>query len=356
MESLPPELVEADARLHRLLTAIRFSRHLNPLNVGEARAVFARGAEVPPFRYAPADWAGDALAELDALRIPGAHPLGAELKAAAEEVRAWVVALRDRTAEAFDALAAVCGWAPAADGPEVDEGAVASRDTPFVPVEALEAALRAALRQRGLRDWTVHADAVMSSRVLVDAARREVRVNPAARFRAGDADALVAHEIDVHVTRGENGRAQALSLFETGLAGNLPTEEGLALVAEQRAAGLPRGFLARQRRLAVAIADAGQVGFRELYEGLAAELGAATAWNIALRVKRGLADPGAPGVYAKDAVYLSGWLAVRRWLAEGGDIADLYVGKVGLQHPVAEWRRAGWVGTGRVPALWLTPR
>ena len=73
---------------------------------------------------------------------------------------------------------------------------------------------------------------------------------------------------------------------------------------------------------------------------------------MALRVKRGLADPGGPGAYAKDGVYLSGWRRVRAWLADGGDIGLLYVGKVGLEHPVADWLARGWVRTGPVPKLW----
>jgi hypothetical protein len=30
----------------------------------------------------------------------------------------------------------------------------------------------------------------------------------------------------------------------------------------------------------------------------------------------------------------------------------LYVGKVGVQHPVQEWLAEGWVRLGTVPPLW----
>lgn len=354
--SLPAELLDADARLHALHAAIRFSRHLNPTNAAEARTAFLAGAEAPPFVYAPAEWADDALDTLDHLRVPLAHPLGVEVAAAAAETRALVVALRDRTAEAFDALTATCGWLPEEEEAlgDVPKGASAGAQ---VPAEAVLAAFRAALRARGMGDWEVAWDEVMSSRVLVDSARRQVRVNPAARFREPDLVGLVAHEIDVHALRAANGARQPLALFSTGLAGSLATEEGLALVAEERRGALPEGAIARQAHMVEAIRAARGMGFRELHDGLRERLGPASAWGMALRSKRGLARPDLPGAYAKDAVYLVGYRRVRAWLDAGGDAATLWVGKVGVQHPVAGWVAAGWIApAAQVPEVFVTPR
>lgn len=356
MASLPAELLDADARLHALHAAVRFSRHLNPVNAADARAAFLAGAEAPPFAYAPADWADDAIDTLDGLRVPLEHPLGVEVAAAAAETRALVVALRERTAEAFDALTATCGWL--AEVPEVP-GDVPKGASPGaqVPAEAVLAAFRAALRARGMGDWEVTWDEVMASRVLVDAARRQVRVNPAARFREPDLVGLVVHEVDVHALRAANGARQPLALFSTGLAGSLPTEEGLALVAEERAGALPEGAIARQVHMVDTIRAARGVGFRELYEGVRERLGPASAWGMALRCKRGLARPDLPGAYAKDAVYLTGYRRVRAWLDAGGDAATLWAGKVGIHHPVADWVAAGWiVPAAQVPEAFATPR
>ena len=88
---------------------------------------------------------------------------------------------------------------------------------------------------------------------------------------------------------------------------------------------------------------------------LAERLGADAAWTIAVRVKRGLAMPGEPGTFAKDAVYHTGYAALREWLAAGGELKQLYVGKVALSHPVAQWIEAGWVYPGVLPPLWLNP-
>ncbi len=192
----------------------------------------------------------------------------------------------------------------------------------------------------------------MAARVLVDSAKKLLRLHPDASFHPRDLRRLVVHEIDVHVIRGENGARQALRCFETGLPGSLLTEEGLAIVAEEVAGVSTPGVLSRQREVLKAVDHARRAGIDEVYKVLSYSVGAPTAWGIALRIKRGLADPDAPGVYAKDTVYLRGRIRVRAWLDAGGDIGDLYVGKVGLDDPIAEWREQGWVSERPVPALW----
>jgi hypothetical protein len=350
---LPAELLDADRRLHAVHEAIRFSQHLNPTNIHEARAAFLAGAEAPPFSYAPATWATEARQEIDRLVVPRAHPLGFELAAAAAETRALIDALDRRDAASFEALGALCDWLP-----EPGEGAeLLPSPTPLVSAEIgperMFTTLREALRQRGLASWEMSWDPVLASRVLVDSARRSVRVNPAARFRETDRAALVAHEIDVHARRGANGEAQSLRLFATGLARSLLTEEGLAIVAEERVRALSPGFLTRQALMLRAVRGARVLGFRELWEDLRPLVGASAAFQIGLRVKRGLAQPELPGVYAKDSVYGRGYLRVRAWLAEGGALGHLYVGKVGTHHPVGDWLRAGWVTAGQVPHMWV---
>lgn len=353
LEPLPAEIVHADARLHGLHAAIRFSAHLNPENIAEARAAFFAGAAVPPFVYAPAWWAGEAREVLDGLVVPNSHPLGAEVAAAIAETRALVVALEHRDEDSFERLAILADWLPEpGDEDDVPQAPPTGPVVGDVAADRMLATFRDALRHRGLLDWEVAWDSVLASRVLVDATRRCVRVNPAARFRDTDRAGLVAHEIDVHATRGSNGEAQPLHIFSTGLARSLLTEEGLAIVAEERVRALSPGFVARQSLLIRAVRLAQRMGFRDLYEALLPHAGRGGAWQIALRVKRGLAEPGLPGVYAKDTVYLRGYRRVRAWLDAGGDLRLLYVGKVGVHHPVAAWIRAGWVSPGAVPGMW----
>lgn len=349
----PPELLEADAAIHRLLQQIAFSRHLNPVNGPQAKAAFLAGAEAPPLLYDAPLWAEDALNALEGLRIPEAHPLGLELSRIAQELRLLIAALQHRSADTFDALNRACNWEPLRqERPEMayempvqlGEGADA---------EGMLRHLQNALDERGMQDWRVMADPVMSARVLVDAPKRLLRVHTGARFSASDLRALVAHEIDVHALRGLYGAEQPLRLFASGLSHSDTTEEGLAILSEERTGTLSPRFVWRQWLLHQAVIRARTAGFREVYEWVQAQAGPSIAWALTLRIKRGLGRPGEPGVYAKDTIYLRGWMDVSRWLAAGGEISLLYVGKVGIQHPIRDWLQKGWIKAGKVPALWL---
>ncbi len=351
---LPQPILVADHVHHEVLREVAFSRHLNPVNVAAARQAFIRGAPAPPFEYAPLLQADAHLARLDAVEPPRDHPAGDLLGRCMDGTRLLLRALRDRTASAFHELALVGGWYPT-------EALLALRfedeeedpEPMDVPASRVIRRLEEALIERDLNDWAVVEDTVMAARVLVDGAKRLVRVNPEARFRPRDQERLVVHEIDVHAVRSANGQRQILRCFQTGLPGSLATEEGLAMVTEERAGVAAPGVLTRQTEVVWAIDQARSLGFRELYDALVQRLGPGLAWGICLRIKRGLRQPGQPGVYAKDSVYLSGRMSVKHWLDEGGDIRHLYAGKVSVDDPVEEWVKQGWVDLGSVAPSWI---
>jgi hypothetical protein len=354
---IPEPVLASDRAHHAILCEVPFSRHLNPLNSAEARHRFSAGEYVPPFRYLPLRGADQILRRLDEAQPPRDHPAGELVGACVDATWLLVRALRDRTATAFHSLAVSGDWYPDADTlnlsfpDEPDEG-----PTVAVSPATVIRRLREALLERGLRDWRVEEDTVMAARVLVDGAKRMLRVNPHAGFRARDIERLVVHEIDVHAYRSENGARQELLCFQSGLPGSLGTEEGLAMVSEEVTGFAAPGVLNRQVEVVRAIDRARNLGFRELYDELSERLGPNLAWGICVRIKRGLARPGQPGVYAKDSVYLTGRMKVREWLLSGGNIADLYVGKVAVDAPVAEWRKQGWVRPAPIPPTWTHHR
>lgn len=353
LDDVPESVLRADDAHHAVLQEVMFSRHLNPYNGEQAREAFLAGAASPPFAYHPLPAADALTARLAAQRTDGDHPAADLVRRSIDSTRLLIEALRDRSASAFDALNEDCDWYPPAELPRLpQETRSPPGEDPVVGADVLLRHLREALAQRALGHWTVTLDESMAARVLVDSARRQIRVDPGARLHARELQRLVVHEVDVHAWRTCNGEGQPLRLFSTGLPGSLATEEGLAMVAEERAGVAASGALRRQLRVWQAIQHARSASFRELYEWLAADDGPHAAWSLSVRLRRGLADQGAPGVYAKDSVYLSGYLRVRRWLDAGGAISHLYVGKVGVDDPVADWLEAGWLQRRPVPAWW----
>jgi len=162
--------------------------------------------------------------------------------------------------------------------------------------------------------------------------RRALLIRRSARFSATRVASLIAHEVETHVMVAENGRRQPFAIFERGLAHALETQEGLAVVQQERVLppqhekrGWPAlGVLAVSYALSHSFAETRayirRLGFSDQ-----------RALRTCEKVKRGLARTVEPGGFTRELVYLRGALAVRAFIAGGGDLRRLYVGRVSLE-------------------------
>lgn len=343
-----------DKQLHNAISSISFSQYLNPINIQKAYQEFVRGAHTPPFEYLPLKNADEILYMLDTLRIDSDHPFGILLTQKIENTKLFVYALRDRNAHSFHALACAQDWFPTEELLKLRF----PRKSPYPSrmnktAKELRSYIQHALEERGEKDWAVVLDSCMSARVLVQSAQKKIYIQKDAYFYAHDLPRLVIHEIDVHAQRSINGSHQPLKIFQTGLPNSISTEEGLAMIAEEKNNLLAKNTLVDQTHLVWAIDQARHLGFRELYEQLKLRVGPRMSWIMCLRIKRGLSNPENPGVYAKDSMYLNGWVRVHQWLKDGGNIQHMYVGGVDIKHPIQEWLDLGWITVQKCPSFWL---
>jgi uncharacterized protein (TIGR02421 family) len=164
------------------------------------------------------------------------------------------------------------------------------------------------------------------------ASRGHLLVTSDSKVPFGRTDALIQHEVGTHLVTYYNGKAQRLTQFRTGLAGYEELQEGLAVLAEYAVDGMTPE---RARTLAARVLAA-----KALVEGatfvdtfrLLCRVGFAPrpAFNIVLRVHRG-------GGFIKDCVYLRGLQSVVDYLRDGGELKQLFVGKIALRHlPVVQ--------------------
>ncbi|KQV41469.1 hypothetical protein ASE37_19615 [Rhizobium sp. Root268] len=141
-------------------------------------------------------------------------------------------------------------------------------------------------------------------------------------------DALLSHEVGVHLLTYCNGSGHGLRLFRSGLAGYEGAQEGLAVLAEYLVGGMTvaRLRLIAARVVACAAMLAG-AGFVETYRLLTRDEGfkPPIAFNIALRLYRG-------GGLAKDAIYLRGLFDILAHLRGGGDLEPFWLGKIAARH------------------------
>jgi len=141
-------------------------------------------------------------------------------------------------------------------------------------------------------------------------------------------EALLSHEIGVHLLTYFNGSAQGLRLFRSGLAGYEGVQEGLAVFAEYLVGGMT---VDRLRLIAARVVGCAamleRASFGETFRLLVRDHGfsEAVAFNLTLRLYRG-------GGLTKDAIYLRGLLEVLDHLGNGGSLDPFWMGKIAASH------------------------
>ena len=142
---------------------------------------------------------------------------------------------------------------------------------------------------------------------------------------------LVAHEIETHILTAENGKNQIYGLFNRGFGNFLETQEGLAIWNQEQVSVGETEKNYRSALLVFVVDFAGHHGFAETYDYcLKLGMDEDRALQTTLKVKRGLGDTSKPGMFSKDALYFSGYLQVKDFVANGGALKDLYYGKYNL--------------------------
>jgi uncharacterized protein (TIGR02421 family) len=191
--------------------------------------------------------------------------------------------------------------------------------------------LQDVLLQYGLDGWKVETSNEIISGVVVSTTRRKVLVRKNTVLDLSRLAPIITHEIETHVLTAFNGAQQPLEIFRQGFAGYLRTQEGLAaynVTTQHPNLGRPLRFWARN---ALAVDLALRHSFADVFSAVR-ELGFDEnfAFGVTVKVKRGLSDTSLPGAFTKDYLYLAGRRDVRVFIEEGGNIRDLYAGKIHL--------------------------
>ena len=197
-----------------------------------------------------------------------------------------------------------------------------------------------------LRDDLPSGVMVVSERLLI---------SRSTRMRRHRVEALLNHEIGVHLLTYFNGSAQGLRLFRSGLAGYEAVQEGLAVFAEYLVGGMT---VARLRLIAARVVGCAAMlegaSFVETFRLLTSDYGFSegVAFNVTLRLYRG-------GGLTKDAIYLRGLLEVLDHLRNGRSLDPFWTGKIAASHfeVIQELNMRGLLKAPEVkPAFLLHPQ
>jgi uncharacterized protein (TIGR02421 family) len=164
-------------------------------------------------------------------------------------------------------------------------------------------------------------------------------MNPHMRFRKDTAEATLAHEVGTHLVTYFNGKSQPFHQLYSGMANYEPLQEALAVLAEYLVGGLTNNRLRILAARVIAVHSLIEgASFVEVVQYLHQQYDFPyhQAFIISTRVFRG-------GGFTKDAIYLKGLSQLLEYLADGGNLETLYLGKISLEDvPLVEelkWRK-----------------
>jgi len=199
------------------------------------------------------------------------------------------------------------------------------KKVPFLSMDEAMAAFKNGLDQYGINCKIELSDRVISQ-VMVLNSRKTILIRPDAKFTQKEANALVEHEIGVHMVTTQNSADEKLKVFNLGLPVNTMTQEGLAILSEYLSGNIT---LKRLKKLAqrVVVTDmmCSGANFIECYNYLVNQqaVSANDAYTIVTRIFRG-------GGFTKDYLYLSGFEKILKMWNSDIDLSPLLVGKTSM--------------------------
>lgn len=194
-------------------------------------------------------------------------------------------------------------------------------------------AIRGALDNYGLHEWTVTIEPNMATEASVNGLTRTIRVRQGSPQDYAMVRRLVVHEVGGHVLRWENAWRQSSQWVAFPFGNSVPTEEGLAVLLEDQLSVSTGDTMRKYAARVVAVASSRARNMMELARDLHLHMSPADAAALTLRIRRGLTRTDSLGGSTKDHGYLSGLLALRRLSHE--DLQLLRSAK----WPLAELRR-----------------
>lgn len=330
-------LVNIDEKICEIDKTIKLLLYINPRNLAEQKVIFLNHtAYSPRFFYKECDL-DFGLLRSELKRVPQVnHALYPLYKEKIEELQWKLNLLESRNTLDFGTSSEkVFGgvnrvlYQSALKSIEVNKKNYKPDESELINTKDAIEILQKFLEKHHLGFWKIKIleDSVVDIQVTK---KEKILIKKGAKFQRNRLEALLVHEIGTHVFRFENGKRQPLRLLERGTSGYLKTEEGLA-VWNQNQLGLALGEKSiTSPLLVIGIYMAKKMNFSDLFHYLknTFEITDDLAWKICVKSKRGLEDTNLKTAFTKDSIYFTGFQEIERFVAKGGSLKELYIGKI----------------------------
>jgi len=189
--------------------------------------------------------------------------------------------------------------------------------------------ISAEFARRGLK-YEILSRPAAGSNFAISVAERRLFINEGEKFSSNEIKRLIAHEVEAHAYRYENGAIQPYKIFAQGLSKeNTETEEGIAVKIEELQGLSAAAQLKDYAGRVIAVNAARKKDFYHTFMELRNQFSKEDAFRLALRAKRGTFRQDRKGAFTKDILYLRGKLALEKFL-EDFRLEDLYMGRYSI--------------------------
>lgn len=328
--ALESSLMDIDKQIHLL-------HYLKPINLEEEeKQILADTNYNPQFIYKPLNFnAEEFITTIQNMAFPDSI-IGILWKKKADEIIRKINLLQARGTDQFVEKSIELYGAPDPLLVEEAEAFVKTMPTTFPEEGPMINALQAKakfeeiLAKYGLKQWSVSIQKELISDVIAGK-EKNISIREDATFSSQRLKGTIAHEIETHVLTFVNGKTQPYKIFQRGLADYLFTEEGLAIYNQNNVQShpIPKTYWPASSTIGVDKALKGS--FVETVNALISlGFNRARAQRVALKTKRGLIDTSKPGGFTRELVYFKGNKMILAFIEKGGDLRDLYHGKINL--------------------------
>lgn len=328
---------EIDEKLLQIDNKIKLLYHLRPLNLESEKEKFFKDKKSNPnFEYPILKFDPIELTYLLNRIDPGDSQLGKVFLHKKEEILKKIKLLESMDEEDFTKRSIELYGQPSEKEIEkckhlLKEIKIEESDETKVDVNYAKEEFENAFEKYNLKNWKVKLKENLVSNCVAGKNNR-LFVKSNGKFTKERIKILIVHEIETHILTAENGKNQPYEIFNRGLSNYLITQEGLAMYNVERQCH--EKFEENYRALShvIAIDESIHHSFSEVFEKLT-HLGIPEeqAFRSALKAKRGFYDTSKPGCFTKDYIYFKGYYQVKHFVESGGNIKDLYIGKIDLK-------------------------
>lgn len=330
---------EIDQALIHIDSKIKLLYHLRPINLESERTKFLKDKkENPIFEYPQLKFDSlELIDQLHKIKIDNS-PLGMLFQAKREEISNKIALIEAIDENEFSKISEKLFGRPTREDVEKAKETVkaiiekgAKKDREIYNSEEAKERFEKVFKEYGLKNWRVKTKENMVADCVAGKNNR-LFVNKDAKFSRERIESLIVHEIETHIITAENGKMQPYELFNRGLADYLITQEGLAVYNVEKQRRIPFEMGENAHVHVVAIDKALESSFIETFDTLV-DLGIAEeqAFRSALKAKRGFSDTSKKGAFTKDYIYYKGYHQIKEFVEDGGDIKNLYIGKLNIR-------------------------